>query len=209
MPRRDADALMVLAIVLAAGRSSRMGRLKPLLPLHGGETCVSRLVRVLREGGADDVLIVLGHQAGAIRAAIDAHRLPAHVVENPAYDAGQLSSLLAALSLADRPGVAAVLVAPVDMPFVSAATVRTVIDTYRRTGAPIVRPAWQGLHGHPVLFDRRLFVELRQTNPSAGARAVVRAHAGDSVDVTVEDEGAFVDIDTPADYEEALRRFAD
>jgi molybdenum cofactor cytidylyltransferase len=92
------------------------------------------------------------------------------------------------------------MVAPVDQPLVSAATVRLVLEAWRRTRAPIVRPAREGRHGHPVLFDRALFDALRRADPSAGARGVVRAHADRAVDVPVDDDGAFADIDTPEDY---------
>jgi len=186
-----------------------MGRPKPLLPLAGHETFLSRLVRVLREGGADEVVVVLGCEAGTVRAAIEAARLPVRVVENPRYADGQLSSLVAALGVVDRPGVTGVLVTLVDVPLVSAATVRAVLDAYRRTNAPIVRPARDGRHGHPVLFDRRVFGELRQADRSVGAKAVVRAHGPQVLDVPVEDEGAFLDIDTPEEYERLSARTLD
>ena len=75
---------------------------------------------------------------------------------------------------------------------------------WRESGALIVRPARGGEHGHPVLFDRRLFAELRTASPDQGAKPVVRAHAAATVNVEVEDEGAFFDLDDPADYERAL-----
>ena len=187
------------AIVLAAGRSSRMGRPKALLPASpAGETFVERLVSTLLAGGIDDVLIVAGDAADAIRQRVG---FPARVVVNPNVDRGQLSSILVGLDVVDRPGVPAVMVAPVDQPLVSAATVRLVLEAWRRTRAPVVRPAREGRHGHPVLFDRALFDALRRADPSAGARGVVRAHADRAVDVPVDDDGAFADIDTPADYE--------
>ncbi|MDE3153585.1 MAG: nucleotidyltransferase family protein [Acidobacteriota bacterium] len=192
---------MITAVVLAAGRSSRMGRAKPLLPLAGGETFLARLARVLREGGADEVVVVIGHGAEAVREAVAAAGLDVRLVVNPAYDEGQLSSVLAGLDAADRPDLEAILMMPVDMPLVSAETVRAVIETYRRTRAPIVRPARGGRHGHPVLFDRAVFADLRQADPAVGARATVRAHAARVADVPVEDEGAFLDVDTPEEYE--------
>ena len=79
-----------------------------------------------------------------------------------------------------------------------------LIDTWQETRAPIVRPARGEMHGHPVLFDRRLFAELRSADPVRGAKTVVRAHAHEVFNLTVDDEGAFLDLDTPADYERAL-----
>jgi molybdenum cofactor cytidylyltransferase len=128
------------------------------------------------------------------------------VVVNPSPDRGQLSSLQAGLAVIDRPGVEAALVTLVDLPLVTPRTIEAVLDAYRRTRAPIVRPVHAGRHGHPVLFDRRMFDELRRADPAAGAKPIVHAHAPEIVEVTVEDEGAFTDVDTPADYESLIDR---
>lgn len=194
-------AYVIPAIVLSAGRSSRMGRAKALLPLTGGDTFLVRIVRTFLEAGVDDVVVVLGHEADAIAASCAASGLPVRFVVNPEYDRGQWSSLIAGLGTVDRPGVAGVLVTLVDVPLVSAATVRAVIDCYRRSHAPVVRPTSGARHGHPLLIDRSLFPELRAADPSAGAKPVVRAHASPEGDLDIADEGAFTDIDTVADYE--------
>jgi molybdenum cofactor cytidylyltransferase len=88
----------------------------------------------------------------------------------------------------------------VDVPAASPATIRRVIDRYLETGAPVVRPVRGAEHGHPVLIDRRLFDQLRQADPGEGAKPIVRAHASELGNVVVDDEGAFFDVDTPADY---------
>jgi molybdenum cofactor cytidylyltransferase len=196
---------MLPAVILAAGQSSRMGRPKALLPLGPSETFLSRSARVLRAAGADEVLVVVGYHAAPIRAAVERERLDVRLVENPDHATGQLSSLIAALEAVDRPGVPGVLVTLVDVPFVAEETVRAVVDAYRRTGAPIVRPSRDGRHGHPVLFDRAVFGDLRRADPALGAKAVLRARQGDIMDVPVTDEGAFLDIDTPEVYERLAR----
>jgi molybdenum cofactor cytidylyltransferase len=195
---------VIPAIVLAAGRSSRMGRAKALLPLGDADTFLTRIVRTFLDAGVDDVIVVLGHEADAIARDFAASGLPARLVVNAEYDRGQLSSLIAALGVVDRPGVVAALVTLVDVPLVSAATVRTVIDCYRRTGARIVRPTRGTRHGHPLLVDRTLFEAVRRADPATGVKPIVRAHASASGDVPIDDEGAFVDIDTAEDYERVL-----
>lgn len=197
---------MIPAVVLAAGESSRMGRPKALLPTGvPGETFLTRLVATLRTAGADDVLVVVAAEAAPIVAAATAMALPPRLVENrDSARGGQLSSLVAGLNAIDRPGVRAMLVTPVDLPLVAVETVRAILDASRRTGAPIVRPAKGSRHGHPVVFDRSVFDELRRADPATGAKAVVRAHAAEVVDVAVDDEGAFLDIDTPEDYERLI-----
>jgi len=126
---------MIPAIVLAAGRSTRMGRPKANLPLdpnqaaaEGGDTFLTRIVRTFLDAGIDDVVVVVGHEAEAVVGGFAASGLPARFVKNVDYDAGQLSSLLAGLRVVDRPGVVAVLVTLVDVPLLSPATVRAVVD---------------------------------------------------------------------------------
>lgn len=197
---------MVPAIVLAAGASSRMGRPKALLPVAAdGTTFLEHLVRTLRSAGVDDVIVVVGHDADLVRGLIESAGLAVRTAVNKDPSRGQLSSLIAALDIADRPGVQAVLVAPVDQPLVAVETVRRLLDTYRRARAPIVRPARGGRHGHPVVFDRSLFDELHRADPAAGAREVIQRHRPDVIDVAVDDEGAFVDIDTPEAYARVMR----
>ena len=193
-------ASVIPAIVLAAGRSSRMGRAKASLPAGDGDTFLARITRTFLAAGVDDVIVVVGYDADAIASTFSESGLPARFVVNPGYDRGQLSSLLAGLAVVDRPGVAAVLVTLVDVPLVTASTVRAVIDSYRRTQAPIVRPTAGDRHGHPLLIDRSLFAALRAADPSTGAKPIVRAHASAAGDVAIDDEGAFTDIDTEEDY---------
>ena len=194
---------MIPGVVLAGGASSRMGgRPKALLPTgHGDETFLVRIVSAMREGGADDLVVVAGHHLYAIGSAVEVMVPPVRLLHNPASERGQLSSLLVALEAIDDPSVSAMLVTLVDLPLVSPATVRAVLDGYRRTGAPIVRPTRGGRHGHPVLFDRSLFDELRRADPERGAKPIVRAHAADGLEIEIDNEGAFTDVDTPQDYQ--------
>ena len=170
-------ASVIPAIVLAAGRSSRMGRAKATLPAGDGHTFLTRILRTLLDAGVDDVIVVVGHDADPIASSFSESGLPARFVVNHDYDRGQLSSLLTGLDAVDRPGTEAVLVTLVDVPLVSAATVRAVINSYRATHAPIVRPTSGDRHGHPLLIDRSLFDALRAADPEAGAKPIVRAHA--------------------------------
>jgi CTP:molybdopterin cytidylyltransferase MocA len=190
---------VIPAVVLAAGRSSRMGRAKALLPI-GDDTFLTRIVKTFLDAGVDDVVIVVGHDAEPIVRHVAESGLPARFAINQHYDRGQLSSLLAGLALVDRPGVVGALVTLVDVPLVSSATVRAVIDRYRQTHAVVVRPTSGTRHGHPLLLDRSIFDELRAADPEAGATPIVRAHASVDGDIPIADEGAFTDIDTTEDY---------
>jgi molybdenum cofactor cytidylyltransferase len=196
---------VIPAIILAAGLSTRMGRPKPLLPLANGETFVTRIVRSFLDSGVDDVVVVLGHEADAVAATLIESGVAARFVVNDAYRSGQLSSVLRGLNAVDRPGVRAMLMTLVDVPLVAPPTIRAVIDRYRATHAPIVRPVRGDEHGHPVLVDRSLFSLLRSADPAIGAKPIIRAHVTPAGDVSVSDDGAFLDIDTPETYERILR----
>jgi molybdenum cofactor cytidylyltransferase len=150
----------------------------------------------------DDVVVVVGHEADGVIASFAESGLPARFVVNRDYDRGQHSSLAAGIGFVDRPGVAAALVTLVDVPLVSASTVRAVVECYRRTHAPVVRPTSGTRHGHPLLVDRSLFDDLRGANGVAGAKPIVRAHASAAGDLAIDDEGAFIDIDTREEYEQ-------
>ena len=189
---------MICGIVLAAGRSRRMGEPKALLAAGDG-TFLQRAVRALREGGCAYVVVVTARldDETAREIAEEAAALDAGIAVNPAAESEQADSLRIGLMSLPPEAVAAV-VAPVDVPDVSGALVRAVIDAFRRAGAPIALPARDGRHGHPVLFARRLFDELAAPGLPQGARTVIHAHAADLAEVPV--DALPPDLDTPEEY---------
>ena len=198
---------MIPGIVLAGGKSSRMGSPKALLRIgSSGENFFDRVTGTLLAGGVHSVVVVVGADAVAIRAQCTP-RPGVRIIDNPDYERGQLTSLQAGLRAIDA-GAAAALVTLIDVPLVSAATVRTLIAARRESGAPVVRPVLNGRHGHPVIFGRELFDELYRADPLRGAKAVVYAHAAEMLEIPVQDEGAFADIDTAEEYERMIRSAA-
>ena len=206
---------MISGIVLAAGASTRMGQAKAALPLgQMGETVLSRVVRTLIDGGVPEMVVVAGAHIDAVRAAMPAHEPRARVIEHSGWQRGQLSSLVSGLDAIDTPLVEAALVTLVDVPLVRASTVAAVIEAWRRTRAPIVRPADPSTslraggerHGHPVIFDRSIFADLRSADPNTGAKAVFAIHRERIFNVDVNDAGAFEDMDTPEDYRKVLKQ---
>ena len=197
---------MTVAVILAAGRSTRMGRPKALLPHAEPNTSfISYIVGQIRLAGIRDVLVVGRADDDALRDEV--HAAGARLVVNPAPDDGQLSSLLCGLDTAEREHrAAAVLVMPVDVPLVTADVMRTLLTSAVTTQAPIVRATHRGRHGHPVIFKAAVFDELRRADPGAGARAVVRADPARVADVEVGDAGVTLDVDTPEDYRRVIGR---
>ena len=198
---------MPAAIILAAGDSTRMGTPKALLPDSDGRPFVVRIVRTFAAAGIPEIVIVTGAQHEPIHTAVsrDGMCASARIVRNPDPTRGPLSSLWTGLD-AIGADADAVLMTLVDIPLVKAATIRAVVDAWKRTSAPVVRPAMGDRHGHPVLFDRAVFGELRSAPLDQGAKAVVHAHAARLINVEVDDLGCLIDIDTAADYAAMLQR---
>ena len=177
-----------------------MGRPKALLQCGpAGERFVTRLIRVLYEGGIAGVVIVSRPNDTAL-AAVVAEAPRVRLIENPDPDRGQLSSLLSGIVEAERLGADGVLVMPVDIPMVQSTTIARAIRVFIDSGVSIVRATHQGRHGHPVVFASRLFDELRRTDAAVGAKAVLANHAADLVNLDVDDPGVLRDVDDPADY---------
>jgi molybdenum cofactor cytidylyltransferase len=194
---------VVPGVILAAGRSSRMGRPKALLAVaEGGPSFVRRVATVLLQGGVDDALVVGRPEDTALRREVETLGPPVRFVVNERADEGQLSSLVAGLDAADRPGVSAILVTLVDLPLIQPATVRALLERFSSTSGqlPIVRAVHNGRHGHPVIFSRAVFGDLRRADRSVGAKAVVRALAHPDGEVDVDDAGVLSDVDEPEDY---------
>lgn len=223
---------MLEAVVLAGGASSRMGRPKATLTTPDGLLFVVRIVRTLADAGVARVTVVTGvhHDeilaaAGSALLAEGAFPVPVQVVRNPDPDRGQLSSLHVGMDAALGPATGeagawsadAMLVTLVDIPLVRVDTVRAVITAWRERRAPITRPApvteqpgapRRGTHGHPVIFDRALFDELRAAPLEFGPKGVVRRHEAAIVNVPVDDTGCFADVDTPEEYQALTERAA-
>ena len=165
---------------------------------------MAHLSGILVAGGVSDVIVV--SRPGDEELELEVARLGARVrtVPNPHAEQGQLSSLLAALDAADRPGVHALLVTPVDAPYVRDHTVAALLSAFATRGVPLVRATRRGRHGHPVVFGRAVFDALRHADARLGAKAVVQAHGHEAIDVEVDDDGVLDDIDRPEDYDRAV-----
>ena len=191
----------VAAIVLAAGRSLRMGRPKAFLPLGTEETFLRRIISTLDRAGASPLIVVGLPEWTTASAGLPEYT---HFVANPDPDRGQLSSLqcgLAALPATCR----TVLFTLVDVPLVTVETVAALISAHRQHGGDVVRPARAGRHGHPVLLTGPVALDLLAADLSQTTRTVLRRYAASTIDVPVADEGAFLDVDTPEEYQRLTR----
>ena len=179
-----------------------MGSPKALLLTPEGRTFVRAIAETFAVADITDIVVVTGRDHDRIVDALTHARLPVppRIARNLDPSRGQLSSLLTGMDTVVGSDTEAVVVTLVDVPLLRPDTVRLVVSEWRRTRAPIVRPAIGDRHGHPVVFDQRVFTDLRLAPPDVGAKSVVRAHGDEVLNVPVTDEGCLVDVDTPGDY---------
>jgi molybdenum cofactor cytidylyltransferase len=184
---------LIAAIVLAAGKSERMGRPKALLPLRG-RTFLGNILDAISQSSIARTVVVVGHH----RAEIEGHVSPGtSVVYNPNYEKGMVTSLQAGIRA--LPGeVTGAFLFLVDHPLAQRDTIELLIKNL----APgrIVLPTFQGRRGHPVLFASEIFQEILGLTESQGANIVVRKDPSRVVEVPVESPGILVDVDTPEDF---------
>ena len=186
----------IAAVLLAAGRSRRMGAFKPLLPF-GSRTVVEACVASLREGGAAEVVVVVGHRGDEVRGVLREIPFVRFAVNEAAGSEMGVSVArgVEALSV----GTGAVLVALVDQPAVPAAEVARLVEA-RRAGARLVVPEWQGRGGHPVLVDLSFREELLTLTPERGLRALFDSHRAEVLRVASGSPYVARDVDTWDEY---------
>ena len=194
---------MIIAVVLSAGESSRMGRPKALLPIEG-QNFIERIVGELTQSQAGRIVVVLGHNADEMRRQIE--HLPVDIVTNTDYKNGQLSSLQSAIRHIEKENRCdGMLVHLVDHPYIDRRLVDLMIQRFYETKKLIVVPRHQGKRGHPVIFSRDLFEELLGAPADQGAKAVVKAHRAETLEMDTDDEGIALDIDTPELYRQHVK----
>lgn len=196
----------VAAIVLAAGRSSRMGRTKQLLPFSDS-ILLWRVVEAALKARLGRVVVVLGYKSGEIKAALK-ERIDAcpriTVVCNPHFDRGMSSSIIAGLSAVEK-SHDHVMILLADMPFIGTEVINLLLDHYLASDMPIGAIGVPEGIGHPVVFSRALYPELKQLQGDVGARRVVQRYPQRIclVKPTVPYDNS--DIDTASDYAKARR----
>lgn len=187
----------IAAVVLAAGASTRMGRNKLLLALNG-ETVVRRAARTAISAGLDPVIVVTGHARDEVESEL--HGLRCRSVFNGEHANGTHTSVVAGIGGVGDEACAAAIVMLADMPLVTPSMLRALIERYRESGAPLAASRYGGeVNAPPILYDRRLFDELRNMDARCG-REVVRRHRHAAVEVAWPAEAAR-DLDRPEDYD--------
>lgn len=201
------NRVMIPAIVLAAGRSRRMGRFKLTLP-WGQTTVIGQVMATLQATGAVEAIAVTGSRADEVRAALSGTSV--RLVHNPDYAAGEmLSSVQAGLQGLGPAGSAldapAGLLCLGDQPQMEAATVQAVLAAGEENGwSRIIIPSYRMRAGHPILLPAWLWPEILAC--SSSLRDVLAAHRPATLYLAVDTPSILADLDTPEDYEAGCRR---
>ncbi len=190
-------SVSIAALLLAAGRSSRMGGNKLVMEWRG-KALVAHVADQALTAGFDPVVVVTGHQADAVRRAVAGR--PVAWIHNALYGQGMAASLKAGIE-ALPPAVEAVLVCLGDMPRVEARHMQAIARAYDPSaGRTICVPIFDGQRGNPVLFGRRYFAEMQSLEGDRGARSLLAGHADHVHEVPMADDAVLADVDTPDSF---------
>ena len=188
------------ATIQAAGRSSRMGCCKQLLPL-AGRTVIEHILENVSNGDVDKIIVVTGLYTAKIKAAIK--EFSAQVVENPDHDSDMAGSVRIALSVIPDDHQS-ILICLGDQPLITAECCRNLLQQHRSTPERIIIPTFQGRKGHPTLFPRRLLNSIME---GGTLRDVINKNQALVTTVETENQWVIMDMDTPEDYQEIQRYF--
>jgi molybdenum cofactor cytidylyltransferase len=183
---------MIAAIILAAGMATRMGQNKLLIEIDG-RPLVARVADAALRAGLTSVVVVTGHEADRVRAALEGR--PVTYAHNPDFAAGMAGSLKAGLAVlpADALGT---LVCLGDMPDVSSAHISRIVAAFPADGRAICVPTRHGRRGNPVLLGRPFFAEMQALTGDVGARGLIAKHPDLVREIAMDDDAVLTDLDT-------------
>ena len=187
----------VSAIILAAGRSERMGAFKPLLPF-GPQSVIQSCIRLLRAAGIDSIVVVVGQGANA--QTLRSHLLTENIlIAVNADPQSEMSASIAAGVAALPADTKAIIITPADHPAVPTEVVTKLIDEWKK-GALLAKPTWNDRGGHPVLVDLSFRKELKNLDPGGGLKAFFSSHQDQVRRIAVQSNYIARDMDTWDDY---------
>ena len=191
---------MISAVILAAGESRRMGEQNKLLLPIGGEVLILKFVKSVCASDIDDVLVVVGHEAEKIKDILQGQ--PVRFVANPRYLVGMTTSIQSGVR-AVSPESDGLLICLSDMPFAETSDFNCLIHAFNDFRLPesslIVVPVFQEKRGNPVLFSREFREKILQ-HKGEGCRGILLEYPKSVMEVSMENDNLFRDVDTPEDY---------
>lgn len=190
----------VTAVILAAGKSSRMGQIKQLLPFDN-KVLLQHVIDSVQLSIVNTALLILGFQSEEIKRSIDPKGLK--IIKNNQYLNGMSSSIKSGLSSLSKDCEAVIFILG-DQPLVSVELLNKMVDFYSSSKPDILIPTYKNKRGNPVLFSRSMFPELEKLQGDTGGRELFQSHSQLIQYLEVEDSNILLDVDTPADYQSLL-----
>lgn len=190
---------MICGLILAAGKSQRMGQPKLFLPLgETGEKClIERVLAAVNKSKIDRAYLVVRPEDEFLPSLAQAYNV--EIVVNPEPERGMLSSIITGINNLPKEAEAVIIFLG-DQPGISSSVVDLLIVGYRLKEKGIVLPVFQGKRGHPVLIDLKYRQEIETCPPEIGLRFLIHQHSEDILEIPVNEPGILYDIDTPEDY---------
>lgn len=192
------------AIILAAGFSTRMKQLKPLLPL--GDATVTDYAISTFKHACVDVFLVVGHRKEEVKSGIKQRGIT--IIYNHDYEKGMFTSVQAGILELGKDYQAFFLL-PVDIPMVRASTIKQLMNAGINHPQKIVYPIFNGKRGHPPLIPTNLINGILEWKQEGGLKTYLKLHDDIALNVPVNDSFILFDIDTPDDYQELQKRYMD
>lgn len=189
----------VAALILAAGRSSRMGKFKPLLPI-GEHTLIEQVIKNIRAASIERILVVVGYQAEILIPVLERNQVS--WVENPDYTQEMFLSVKVGIKRLDK-SIPAFFLMPCDMPFVLPQTYGKLLSVFDPEQMDIIRPRYLNRNGHPVLISASKIPSIAMYSSDGGLRSLVKQQDWRIADLECNDPGIAIDLNFPEDYEHA------
>ncbi len=201
MPSKERSGKYTI-IILAAGRSARLGSPKQLLS-YQGKNLLQHTIDAAKESQAGPIIVVLGSDIEEIAGELDPIHLT--IVKNPNWESGMASSVTCGINTMINlyPDTEAVILMVCDQPFVNAKLLEDLINKLEESGSSIVASSYQNIYGTPALFHKKHFDELSALDGDTGARSIIKRYA-ESIEAIPFDQGS-IDIDTIEDYRNLVK----
>lgn len=189
----------ICALILVAGMSRRMGDFKPLLPLRG-RTLIENSVDSVLSGGADTAVVVTGYRAEDVERVLSrSFGERVSFVRNNEYEVTDMMTSVR-IGVAALPECDTFFLLPGDMPVVSQGTFNKLIESREQQCMPLCFPVLEGFRKHPPLIDTSLIPDILSYEGENGLRGLWKRYEHNILDIPVDDEGVWIDIDTKTDY---------
>jgi molybdenum cofactor cytidylyltransferase len=196
------ESKKIVAIILAAGYSSRMGELKPLLPI-GNKTVIENVIHAFKKAGIEDIRVVLGYQAHRIIPLLE--KIKVRVLHNSEFEKGMFSSVQTGVRSMQHDSIDGFFLIPADYPLIKSESIKKLAEVFLTSKSKLIYPCYHKAKGHPPIISGKLIDEILGFDEPGGLRKLLERYQEDSKDLDLEDRYILMDMDTISDYERIIK----